>query len=105
MKYSHIVGAVFIFLMAFFVKTAFAQDRLIIVGNAAGEISGVDGPATIQVDMGDCRFSIPIGEGEHVKYNDPDLVLYRANRSLADHDLPHLKQRSEERRVGKECRL
>jgi len=46
----------------------------------------------ILVDMSGCSFSMKLRDGDHVKYNDPDLVLYRANYPLADHDLPHLKQ-------------
>ncbi len=83
---------VFFFFIVSFAKVASAQNRSVVVGNAVGETSSVDGPATIQVDMGDCQFSMVIGEDEHVKYNDPDLMLYRSNRPLADHDLPHLKQ-------------
>jgi hypothetical protein len=92
MKYHSIVGAALILLIASFVKPVFAQDRSVRVGNAAGEVSSVDGPAVILVDMSGCSFSMTLREGDHVKYNDPDLVLYRANRPLADHDLPHLKQ-------------
>ena len=92
MKYFRIVGVALLILMTSFVKEAFAQDHAAIVGNAVGEISSVSGPATVRVDLGDCQFSIALGEGDHAKYNDPDLVLYRASRSLADHDLPYLKQ-------------
>lgn len=92
MKYRCIVGVALILLIASFIKPAFAQGRLVRVGNAIGEISSVDGPAVILVDMGNCKFSMVIRGGDHVKYNDPDLVLYRANRLLSEHDLPHLKQ-------------
>jgi hypothetical protein len=92
MKYVRIVGTVLLLLMASFVKEAFAQDHVAIVGNAVGEISKVSGPATVRVDLGNCQFSIALSEGDHAEYNDPDLVLYRASHSLADQDLPHLKQ-------------
>jgi hypothetical protein len=92
MKYLRLAGMALLILISFSVKEVFARDYSAIVGNAVGEIASVSGPATIRVDLGDCQFSITLGEGDHAKYNDPDLVLYRASRSLADHDLPYLKQ-------------
>ncbi|MDR7009769.1 hypothetical protein ACW9YQ_04740 [Paraburkholderia strydomiana] len=92
MNYRPIVAVVLFLLVASFIKPAFAQDQWVRVGNAAGQTASADGPAVILVDMGNCRFSMTIGKRDHVKYNDPDLVLYRANRTLTDHHLPHLKQ-------------
>jgi hypothetical protein len=92
MKYFRIVVLAVIFSLSSFVKPVLAQERLAVIGNAIGEISSVDGPAMLQVDMGNCQFSMVIGEGEHVKYNDPELILYRAKRLLPDRDLPYLKQ-------------
>ncbi|SAK59357.1 hypothetical protein AWB82_02664 [Caballeronia glebae] len=82
----------FAFLARSFVDPVLAQNRPLIVGNAVGEMSSVNGPALVQVDMGGCRFSMALGEWEHVKYNDPDFIFYRSKHPLADGALPYLKQ-------------
>ncbi|WP_321839672.1 hypothetical protein [Paraburkholderia bannensis] len=52
----------------------------------------VDGPASVQVRMGECQFSISLKEGEHIKYNNPDVIFYRANGRVPDRDLPFVQQ-------------
>ncbi|MEM5403697.1 hypothetical protein [Paraburkholderia unamae] len=51
-----------------------------------------DGPKSVQVSMGDCKFSMTLKKGEHIKYNDPDLIIYRADAPLPDRELPFLRQ-------------
>ena len=51
-----------------------------------------DGPTSVQVRMGDCEFSMTLEKGEHIKYNEPDLILYRADVALPDRKLPFLQQ-------------
>ncbi|WP_157378144.1 hypothetical protein [Burkholderia ubonensis] len=70
----------------------FGQDRPLMVGNAIDEVSNVDGPAWVQVDLSGCQFSMKIDHGGHVKYNGPDFVFYRSNYPVGDLDLPYLKQ-------------
>ncbi|WP_155122964.1 hypothetical protein [Burkholderia ubonensis] len=73
------------------VNDVLADESTKTLGSGAS-IFKVDGPASVQVRMGDCNFSISLKDGEHVKYNDPDLVFYRAFDSVSDYDLPYLKQ-------------
>lgn len=75
-----------------FANLVFAEYRPLIVGIAVGEMSGVKGPASMQVDMRGCQFFMKIAHGEYVKYNDPDLIFYRSRRTMKGRDLPHLKQ-------------
>lgn len=84
-----VMAAIFTMLFA---GVVFAQDHLITLGNAVGEVSNVDGPAWIQVDMNGCQFFMKIDRGDHVKYNGPDFIFYRSNYLAADRDLPYLKQ-------------
>jgi hypothetical protein len=70
---------------------ALADDGTKMVGTGTSTLK-VDGPASVQVRMGDCRFSINLKNGEHIKYNDPDVIFYRAGASISDHELPSLNQ-------------
>ncbi|WP_155122508.1 hypothetical protein [Burkholderia ubonensis] len=73
------------------VNDVLADESTKTLGSGAS-IFKVDGLASVQVRMGDCNFSIGLKDGEHVKYNDPDLVFYRAFDSVSDYDLSYLTQ-------------
>jgi hypothetical protein len=92
MKCPSVVNVTRILLCAFFIVSTSAYNRTIVLGNRTGEVYSIDGPATVRVSMGECQFSMTIEAGQHMRYNDPDVVLYRATGSLAECKLPHLKQ-------------
>lgn len=70
---------------------ALADDGMTKLGVGTSTLAA-DGPTLVQVRMGDCKFSMTLKKGEHIKYNDPDLVLYRADARLPDRELPFLQQ-------------
>lgn len=72
-------------------SNALADDGVTKLGVGTSTLAA-DGPTLVQVRMAGCRFSMTLKKGEHIKYNDPDLVLYRANGRLPDRELPFLQQ-------------
>ncbi len=52
----------------------------------------MDGPGRARIDLGDCQFSLDLGEGQHVRYNGPDVVLYQSTQALPSDQLPWLWQ-------------
>lgn len=77
--------------VACFSGDALADDGVKTLGVGTSALTA-DGPTSAQVRMGDCQFSITLKKGEHIKYNDPDLIFYRANAPLPDRELPFLQQ-------------
>ncbi|MCP3706229.1 hypothetical protein M3I54_04390 [Paraburkholderia sp. CNPSo 3274] len=77
--------------VACFSGNALADDGVETLGAGTSTVTA-DGPTSVQVRMGDCQFLITLKKGEHIKYNDPDLILYRADAPLPDRELPFLQQ-------------
>jgi Uncharacterized protein conserved in bacteria (DUF2345) len=74
-----------------FSSVALADDGAVTLREGASMLAA-DGPASVQVRTGECQFSISIKEGEHIKYNNPDVIFYRANGHVPDRDLPFVQQ-------------
>lgn len=83
-----IVGLTLIFS---FSSIALADNGTVTLGEGASVLAA-DGPTSVQVRVGECQFSISIKEGEHIKYNNPEVILYRANGRVPDRDLPFVRQ-------------
>lgn len=79
------------FAAASFAYDAFADDGVKTLGVGTSTLTA-DGPMSVQVNMGECQFSIALKKGEHIKYNNPDLIFYRSNARLTDQDIPFLHQ-------------
>jgi len=77
--------------VAYFSGDALADDGMVKLGVGTSTLTA-DGPKSVQVRMGDCQFSMTLKKDEYIKYNDPDLILYRANAPLPDRELPFLQQ-------------
>ncbi|CAG4928493.1 hypothetical protein [Paraburkholderia saeva] len=91
MKHYITIFVVGFLAVACFSGDALADDGMMRLGVGTSTLMA-DGPKSVQVRMGDCQFSMTLKKGEHIKYNDPDLILYRANAPLPDRELPFLQQ-------------
>lgn len=70
---------------------ALAGNGAVSLGDGASVLAA-DGPTSVHVRMGECQFSISIKEGEHIRYNNPDVIFYRANGHVPAQDLPFVQQ-------------
>jgi hypothetical protein len=68
------------------------NSQIPVVGNRVGNVAFADGPGLIGVDMNNCRFSMDLARRDHIKFNDPDVVIYQAAHALPDSAVPHLVQ-------------
>lgn len=78
-------------LISSFSSVALADNGAVMLGEGSSVLA-VDGPAVVQVRMGECGFSIVLKEGGHIKYNNPDVIFYHANGRVPDRDLPFVQQ-------------
>jgi hypothetical protein len=89
-KYSFTIASIALSLTAG--AKALGADRKISVGGGVHDVPYADGPASVNINMGDCKFSMNLKQGEHVKFNDPDVTFYRAPHKLPSSELPFLFQ-------------
>ncbi|GLC91842.1 hypothetical protein Tamer19_12500 [Cupriavidus sp. TA19] len=62
------------------------------VGNDIGSSQFADGPGNIAVTLGDCKFSINLAKDDHIRFNDPDMIIYRSATRFSDNRMPYLSQ-------------
>lgn len=68
------------------------EQSAVLVGDRAGYVKSANGPNTVSVDLGDCGFTMKLLEGQHVKYDGPDVIFYESAKELSGDDLPYLWQ-------------
>ncbi|WP_156924652.1 hypothetical protein [Burkholderia sp. WSM2230] len=89
MKLLRLISAVVIPCIGAVHGCAAAQGQ-VHVGSEVGQVASATGPGTISVEMGDCKFSMTLAAHSHIKFNDPDAIIYRSARPLPENNLPHL---------------
>ena len=68
------------------------QQAIVRVGDRDGYVASAEGPGNVQVNMGDCRFSLRLTGGQHISFNGPDVVFYQSAKALAAKQQPYLWQ-------------
>ncbi|MBN3722848.1 hypothetical protein [Burkholderia sp. Ac-20379] len=85
-----------IFVAGWFAVTCFCADAsadggVVKLGGGTSNLTA-DGPASVHIRMIGCDFSMILKKYDHVQYNVPELIFYRANSLLPYRELPFLKQ-------------
>ncbi|MBK5377517.1 hypothetical protein JFT81_23120 [Pseudomonas sp. TH43] len=64
----------------------------VMVGNMTGQSRVAQGPADVGVDMGACRFSMPLLQDQWLQFNAPDLIFIASQQLPDPSSAPHLWQ-------------
>ena len=64
----------------------------VMVGNTTGQSRVAQGPADVGVDMGACRFSMPLLQDQWLQFNAPDLIFIASRQRPDPSSAPHLWQ-------------
>lgn len=64
----------------------------VMVGNMTGQSRVAQGPADVGVDMGACRFSMPLLQDQWLQFNAPDLIFIASQQLPDSSSAPHLWQ-------------
>lgn len=62
------------------------------LGNSTGDAQDISGPSKIKTRQGRCSYSLSIVEGQHVKYNDPEIIIYDSSARVSEDFIPYLWQ-------------
>jgi hypothetical protein len=64
----------------------------VMVGNTTGQSRVAQGPADVGVDMGACRFSMPLLQDQWLQFNAPDLIFIASRQRPDPSSAPRLWQ-------------
>lgn len=64
----------------------------VMVGNMTGQSRVAQGPADVGIDMGACRFSMPLLQDQWLQFNAPDLIFIASQQLPDPSSAPHLWQ-------------
>jgi hypothetical protein len=64
----------------------------VMVGNTTGQSRVAQGPAEVGVDMGACRFSMPLLQDQWLQFNAPDLIFIASRQRPDPSSAPRLWQ-------------
>lgn len=87
-----------VFTLSFLIVLSFCTNAIaddvapLPIGEGVAALQSAGGPAIVNFNLNDCKFSLSLSSNQHVKYNGPDAILYQSANDFPKNQLPYLQQ-------------